>query len=271
MKHGKAALTDPYADLARELKDREKPQRQPLSIMFVVFMLLLTSLCVGLGFWQLQRLEQKQTLIAAVADRASLKPIELPPVAEWQSLEPAVYDFRPVTLTGKFDHQNVISVFTALYDARGDMEGPGFWIMTPFKLDSGGTIIVNRGFVPQSSKDLFASTSQGIEGIAQSTTITGIARKSEQVGPFTPGPDISNRVEYVRSIDRLSAMMGIDHTLLPQIYVDQVAGEKGVLPQGGETKMTFPNRHLGYAITWFGLAAVAAIMTLYWLWRQRRA
>jgi surfeit locus 1 family protein len=32
----------------------------------------------------------------------------------------------------------------------------------------------------------------------------------------------------------------------------------GGLPQGGETVVDFPNNHLGYAITWFGLAACAA-------------
>jgi surfeit locus 1 family protein len=28
----------------------------------------------------------------------------------------------------------------------------------------------------------------------------------------------------------------------------------GGLPQGGETLVQFPNNHLGYALTWFGLA-----------------
>ena len=268
--HRKPALTDPYAKLAQELKDREKPLRQPLTWLFIVFMVALALLCAGLGYWQLQRLEQKQALIAAVAERASLPPIALPAVSEWEAFDPEVFNFRPVTLTGTFDYENTVFVFTALTEARGEKQGPGFWIMSPFDLEDGGTVIVNRGFVPQSAKDLFGNTSQDGSSPSKLITVGGIARVTEQVGPFTPGPDTPNRVEYVRTIERLAIMMNLEVDSYAPIYVDQGAGEKGLLPQGGETVMSFPNRHLGYAMTWFGLAAVAIFMTLYWLWRQRR-
>jgi len=266
----KAALTDPYAQLAKELKERERPLRQPLTWLFIVFMIALALLCAGLGYWQLQRLEQKQALIAAVAERASLPPISLPAVSEWEAFDPEVFNFRPVTLAGRFDYRNTAYVFTALTEARGDKEGPGFWIMTPFDLEGGGTVIVNRGFAPQAAKDLFGNTGPDQSNPPNSTSISGIARVSERVGPFTPGPDTPNRVEYVRTIERLATMMNLEAGSYAPIYVDQDAGEKGLLPQGGETVMSFPNRHLGYAMTWFGLAAVAVFMTLYWLWRQRR-
>ncbi|HTN61521.1 MAG TPA: SURF1 family cytochrome oxidase biogenesis protein [Devosia sp.] len=44
----------------------------------------------------------------------------------------------------------------------------------------------------------------------------------------------------------------------------------GVLPQGGETIVAFPNNHFGYALTWFGFAIITPIMLGFWLWRQRR-
>ena len=34
--------------------------------------------------------------------------------------------------------------------------------------------------------------------------------------------------------------------------------------------VAIPNDHLGYALTWFGLAAVWAVMTALWLWRIKR-
>ena len=53
---------------------------------------------------------------------------------------------------------------------------------------------------------------------------------------------------------RLTALA--DPALAPfaPIYLDLPAGEPGALPQGGETRLSFPNNHLGYAITWYGLA-----------------
>ena len=38
-----------------------------------------------------------------------------------------------------------------LTDAKGQVSGAGYWIMTPFALDGGGTVFVDRGFVPQDS------------------------------------------------------------------------------------------------------------------------
>jgi surfeit locus 1 family protein len=42
----------------------------------------------------------------------------------------------------------------------------------------------------------------------------------------------------------------------------------GGLPQGGETVVDFPNNHLGYALTWFGLAAALAGVFATFAWRK---
>jgi surfeit locus 1 family protein len=44
---------------------------------------------------------------------------------------------------------------------------------------------------------------------------------------------------------------------------------QGIVPRPSDTSAV-RNDHLGYAVTWFGLAAVWAGMTIYWLWRIRR-
>ncbi len=70
--------------------------------------------------------------------------------------------------------------------------------------------------------------------------------------------------------ERLADM--VDPALAPfaPFYVDLLAGPPGQLPQGGETVITFPNNHLGYAITWYGFAVVALVMLGAWAWRHRR-
>ena len=88
---------------------------------------------------------------------------------------------------------------------------------------------------------------------------------------MAPEPNMSDRIEWVRSPERLAAM--VDPALAPiaPFYVDLLAGGEGDLPQGGETVVSFTNNHFGYALTWYGFAIVAVVMLGFWLFRQRRA
>ncbi|UJW85246.1 SURF1 family protein [Devosia sp. SL43] len=233
---------------------------------FVVLMLALAATCVWLGSWQMHRLAEKEALIAAVDQRLGATPVPVPPASEWATLDLEALNFRPVSLTGAFRYNQTVTVFTSLANANGPASGPGYWVVTPFILADGGTVFVNRGFVPEDFQE--AAVMDG-EGDDVQVTISGLLRPGEQAGFMTPSPDTSNRIEWVRDPVRLAAM--VDPALAPiaPFYVDLPAGEPGQLPQGGETVIEFPNNHLGYAYTWFGFAIVAAVMLGFWFWRQR--
>jgi surfeit locus 1 family protein len=235
---------------------------------FIAIMLLLTVAFAGLGKWQLNRLAEKEALIAAVASRMHQPPVALPPAREWIGLDPEVYDFRPVKLTGHFVHDQAILVFTSLGDtANGKYRGTGYWVMTPFALTGGGTIFVNRGFVPEALASTYRDDKTGPQG---EVTISGVARRSESTNSFTPAADSYKRVDWVRDTPRLGTL--VDPSLRPfaGIYMDMPAGPAGSLPQGGETTIEFPNNHFGYALTWFGFAIITPVMLLVWIIRQRR-
>lgn len=268
---GKAVLTnDPFAKLSDDLDARQEGAPARISWLFVGFMAALTALFIFLGMWQVQRLAQKQGLISAVEERASLPYVQLPAVAEWGAIDPETYNFRPVTFTGHFAGANTVYVFTALPNAKGEYKGVGYWVMVPFVSDAGGTIIVNRGFIPQSVKDLLDGGNQITPLPVGSVQLEGLARASEKPNGFTPGPDLGARIEYVRSIARMSEMMDTELAPFAGFYVDVKVGNAGELPQGGETVMRFSNRHLEYIFTWFGLAVVTPLLTMVWLWQQRR-
>lgn len=235
------------------------------SWVFVVLMLGLAILCVWLGTWQMQRLGEKEALIAAVEQRFHSDPIPAPLPAEWDGLDEESLIFQPVTLTGRFRYNQTVTVFTNLSNARGAASGPGYWVMTPFALADGGTVFVNRGFVPQAYQEAVVTDGEA-EG--ELVTITGLLRAGEKAGFMTPEPNMSDRVEWVRDPQRLAAM--VDPALVPiaPFYVDLPAGEPGELPQGGETVLEFPNNHLGYAYTWYGFGVVAVVMLIFWLRRQ---
>lgn len=235
---------------------------------FVVLMLALAATCVWLGSWQMQRLAEKDALIAAVAARLNANPIPVPPADQWNSLDLEALNFRPVALTGTFRYNQTVTVFTSLANARGPASGPGYWVVTPFALAEGGTVFVNRGFIPEDFQEAAVTDPQGEDGLV---TISGLLRPGEAAGFMTPGPNTSDRIEWVRDPERLAAM--VDPALAPfaPFYVDLPAGPAGELPQGGETVVEFPNNHLGYAYTWYGFAIVAVVMLGFWLARQRAA
>lgn len=234
---------------------------------FIVLMLALTGLFVTLGTWQVQRLQDKEHLIAAVAARLDGPAQPFPsPALSLAEIEP--YDFAPVSLTGHYLPDQSVLVFTSLSEkANGPFKGPGYWVVTPFALETGGTVFVNRGFVPQGRETEFLTDPAISDTIV---TITGIARRAEETGSFTPAPDPGKRVEWVRNPDRLAAMVPNAPKPVSQLYVDLRAGAPGQLPQGGETVVEFPNRHLEYAGTWFIFALITPIMLGVWVWRQRR-
>lgn len=234
--------------------------------VFAALMLSLAVACVWLGTWQMQRLAEKEALIAAVDSRLDAEPIAVPPADQWPTLDVESLNFQPVSLVGSFRYNQTATVFTSLADARGPAAGPGYWVITPFRLVDGGTVFVNRGFVPEQFQEAAVTDADGAES---QVTIAGVLRPSEAAGFMTPAPDNSNRIEWVRDTQRLAAM--VDPSLAPfaPFYIDLPAGPPGELPQGGETVVEFANNHLGYAYTWYGFAIVAIVMLGFWLWRQR--
>ena len=235
--------------------------------VFILMMLALTGIFAILGNWQLNRLAEKEALIATVAERMHLAPQPLPPVAEWVGFDAEVFDYRPVTITGTFVPEQSVLVFTSLGSPNGRVGGPGYWVMTPFRHEGGGMVWVNRGFVPQQQAPAFSA---GGSTPLETVTLTGIARAPEEAISFTPGADRQKRIDYVRDPVRLSAMTDPALSPVAPIYVDLPAGDPGALPQGGETAVSFPNNHLGYAMTWFGFALLTPILLIVWVVRQRR-
>lgn len=237
--------------------------------VFAGLMILLAVICVLLGNWQMARLAEKEALIAAVDERLTSEPIPAPDQAQWPGLDLEQWNFQPVTLAGSYRYTQTVTVFTSLANARGRFSGPGYWVVTPFELDAGGTVFVNRGFVPQEYQEQAALGDLHGDDPG-SVTIVGLFRPGEAVGFMAPEPNMSDRIEWVRNPERLAAM--VDPALAPiaPFYVDLLAAGAGDLPQGGETVVEFTNNHLGYALTWYGFAVVAVVMVGFWLWRQQR-
>jgi surfeit locus 1 family protein len=210
--------------------------------------LLGVVLLVALGNWQIRRLAWKEALIAAVDSRAHAPAVEAPPESDWPRLDPADTEYRRVQLSGVFDGAKQVLVYRALSDPRGRYGGQGYLVMTPLQLADGAIVLVDRGFVPEANA---AAAADGLGG--GETTVTGLVRASEARNWFTPADDPAKGQWFTRDIGAIAAAEGLKR-VAPFIVDADASADANALPEGGETLLAFPNNHLSYALTWYGLA-----------------
>jgi surfeit locus 1 family protein len=222
---------------------------------------------VSLGTWQVRRLAWKEALIATVEARVDQPAAPLPDPATWPTLADETIEYLPVRLSGTFDHGREIHVFIALGEPAGPYGGQGYFVVTPLILDDDRVVFVNRGFVPAERKDPATRAEGQVEG---QVTLEGLIRPPEPATWLSPEPDLAKNVWFVRDPVRMAEATGIDPARVAPFTVDARAGQSpGSLPQGGETVVSFTNNHLGYAVTWFGLAAALAAVTFVFLTARR--
>lgn len=226
---------------------------------------LALAVLLGLGTWQIQRLQWKNDLIARVEARVKLPPAPLTSPSDWAGLDLEALEYRPFTVAGRFDHAAEIHVFTSLPDPRGSRSGPGYWVMTPLDLEGGGQLWINRGFVPEALKSPDARNREPSDAPVR---LVGLLRRAEPGNAFTPEPDIAGNVWFIRDPIPMSAARGL--AAAAPFFLDALESPPGGVPQAGETRMSFRNSHLEYALTWYGLALALIAVYLAYLRTARR-
>ncbi|MFG1395560.1 SURF1 family protein [Roseixanthobacter pseudopolyaromaticivorans] len=224
------------------------------------------AVLIGLGTWQLERLSWKNELVAQVQERATQHPHPVLPVSQWPSVTREVDEYQPVRATGIFDHGKETLVYTVLSDPKGPFKGPGFLVLTPLMLADGSAILVNRGFVPEDRRAPERRREGQIEG---TVTITGLLRMPEEASWFVPANDPAHNAWFRRDPAEIGAARGLAK-VAPFIIDADATANPGGLPQGGETRLSFSNRHLEYALTWYGLAVTLAGVYVAFVISRRR-
>lgn len=207
--------------------------------------------------------------MAAAEERPVAEAVPAPAPAVWPDLPIDDWTFRHVTLTGQFGDGEV-HAFTNLSAPQGPIGGVGYFVVAPFTTVDGWHVLVNRGFVPEARKD--AATRPGSEPPTGVVTLNGLFRRDDVPNFATPDADPSANRWYVRHIAPITAHFGLPPDKTAPYTVDLLAQHtpQGGLPQAGESVLTFRNPHLGYAFTWFGLAATLAGVVLVGLLRRGR-
>ena len=222
-----------------------------------VFTLVAAAILVSLGVWQLRRLAWKDALLARIETRTKAPPQPLPPRLQWATLKPDHYEFRHVVVTGTFDN----SAETLILRASGD--GPGYHVITPFRLDGGGTVLVDRGFVPMDLKD--RRTREAGEPTGQ-VRLTGLLRAPEPRNMFTPADDLARGEFFTRDPLAIAAHDHLKDAAPFSIDADPTMVNAGGWPKAVVTASGIPNNHFSYALTWFGLALGAIGVFISYAW-----
>jgi len=210
----------------------------------------------GLGFWQLRRLAFKEASIAKIETRAKGAPIELPPRGQWAALSSEDYDYQHVWLAGSFDLAREALIYTA--PPRDFGAEPGYFVLTPFRLDAGGIVLVNRGFIPQSAvaNDARKQSPQGPQ------TLKGLMRAPQSRNMFTPEDDPERGQWFTSDASKIAR-----HFKLREVAPFTVVLDRDPLSPGFEGAPRPPvsvpeivNNHFSYALTWFALAGGLAVL-----------
>lgn len=222
-----------------------------------VAMMLITA---RMGWWQLDRAQQKLALQAAIESQAQAVPLSVAqlPVndedaqAQWH---------RPVNLRGRW--QASATVFLDNRQMRGR---PGFFVMTPLILPDGTAVLVQRGWVPRDQLD--RTRLPEVPTSAQDIEIQGRMApwpsRLTQLGEDAPGVIRQN----------LDAQGFARETALS---LRPFSVQQTVAPQGDGLLRDWPvpavdvHKHYGYAGQWFTFCAmIAGLYVWFQIIRPRR-
>jgi surfeit locus 1 family protein len=219
------------------------------TIPAVIFMLFL-------GTWQVQRLHWKNDLIAARSAAVAAEPTPLPATAEAARR----LDFHRVFVDGRFLHDK--EFYLGALSQRGNQ---GFQIITPLVTDDGSLVLVNRGWVPSGRKDP-ATRAEG--QVAGRQHVEGLVRlDTAPTGWIVPTNDPKKNFWFFVDIAAMSRMAGLES--VRPFYIDAgPAANPGGFPIGGQTRLSLPNDHLQYAVTWYLLAVI--LVVIYFVFHYRR-
>lgn len=211
------------------------------------------AVTASLGHWQLDRAAQKDALQAAVDQRSALAALDTAELLAVGDVQAEVH--RPVRLRGQW--MTDASVFL---DNRQMNGRPGFFLVTPLRLaGSDRAVLVQRGWAPRDFTD--RSRVPTVETPAGEVVVEGRLApppaKLYELGAADQGP-IRQNIDIATLGDTLGLRLLDASVLQTGPTVDGLLREWPRVNAG-------VHKHLGYAVQWFALCALAGLL---YLWFQ---
>jgi len=120
-------------------------------------------------------------------------------------------------------------------------------------------ILLDRGFI-KVAQDIPAAP----EG---EVMVRGNVHWPDDRNSSTPENDVEGNTWFARDLEQMAGVLNTEPLLV--VARKTSVSDTPVTPLPVDTG-NIPNDHLEYAVTWFGLAAIWAVMSGYFLWRMRK-
>ncbi|MGO9946339.1 MAG: SURF1 family protein [Steroidobacteraceae bacterium] len=227
---------------------------RPVTTLLAV---VLIAMLIALGRWQLRRAEEKRALFDAFAagtDATLLIDIHTPKVRRYSHVE----------ASGRYDESRQLLIDNMVNGGRA-----GYFVITPFALQGGGWLLVNRGWLPLGASRAVrpaiavAGAERSIRGRADNMPSAGF-QMGEHAALSPPFPIVAQyptRAELARLLGENAWTAAADLVLLDPGESDGYV--RNWVPPGFP-----PMRHVGYALQWFALAL--ALFVIYVVVNFRR-
>jgi len=221
---------------------------------------LATALLIGLGVWQLQRLQWKTALLARVA---ALQAAPAQPVAAVLARAARGEDVDLTRVVA--DCPGLASAaYVSLYSVRDG--GAGVRLISPCVVDGAPyrSILVDRGFVA----DTVSARPAVDRGLTAPVRVVGVLRKPDKPTFVTPANRPIDNQWYSRDIAAMAATLRAAAPAPLFLMAETPTNPDWKALQPAPLPVEIPNRHLEYALTWFGLAGALACVYAAVLWRR---
>lgn len=113
-------------------------------VILTLIALVLIPVMVELGFWQLHRHEHRVAQNQRVSKALSADPVQAEKITSPGHEVPRADLYRRVSAEGRFDTEHEVVVRRR----TNSDDKVGFHVLTPFVLDDGKVLLVNRGWIP---------------------------------------------------------------------------------------------------------------------------
>ncbi len=227
--------------------------------LLTTFLVLLgAAVCVRLGFWQLDRLQQRRIFNAHVLQMQALSPLDLNSITDPAAL--TTMEYRAATAHGRYDYSAQLVLRNQYYEGQY-----GYHLLTPLLLTEGQAVLVDRGWIPAEENASSALDRLQYNEEHQEVSVRGILRLGQPSSRNAPEKGLWVTVD----LEQISARM--PYKLLP-VYLQ-------LDPQPGRTQPPVPYQpvieitegpHLGYAIQWFTFAAILLLGYPFYIRKQEQ-
>lgn len=209
-----------------------------------------TALCIRLGIWQLDRLEQRRAFNAQVTSMRAMPVLDLN-AGEVDFI--AAMEWRTMTVTGEYDFANQVAIRNQYY-----RDQYGYHILTPL-LSNGTAVLVDRGWIPADGNSSPADWRKYDEpGVVTVTGQIRLGQTKPAFGGVADAPPADGSPLWVWNngdVERIALQMPYPiYAVYIQPNIDP-ADETPPIPYQPEVELT-EGPHVGYAFQWFTFAAI---------------